>query len=153
MLPGSEGSLGTGHARAIAFAGGDPGRVIVVSIPDWSVTEFASGRDRAQIVREVDAYNAAKREIARELGARWVDVTPTSRELPDAVVGDGLHPSCAQYREWAEADLETWGWYGVVDHVARFTTTAGDIGYGLHEHGFFGPFPKYGLQRWDDGAP
>jgi lysophospholipase L1-like esterase len=91
--------------RAIAFAGGDPGRVIVVSIPDWGVTEFAAGRDRAQIAREVDAYNAAKREIVRELGARWVDVTPTSRQMPGAVVGDGLHPSGAQYREWAELVL------------------------------------------------
>ena len=26
----------------------------------------------------------------------------------------------------------------------------GDVGYGLHEHGFFGPFPKYGLERGDD---
>ncbi len=31
------------------------------------------------------------------------------------------------------------GQYGVVDHVARFETRAG-VGYGLHEHGFFGPF-------------
>ncbi|HEX5615845.1 MAG TPA: hypothetical protein VFZ83_11895 [Acidimicrobiia bacterium] len=62
-------------------------------------------------------------------------------------------PLEVQYREWPEADLEGWGWYGVVDHVARFTTTTGDVGYGLHEHGFFGPFPKYGLERWDDGAP
>jgi hypothetical protein len=54
-----------------------------------------------------------------------------------------------------EHDMETvdkYGWYGVVDHVARFET--GDaVGYGLHEHGFFGPFRKYGLERRDDGAP
>jgi lysophospholipase L1-like esterase len=91
--------------RAIGFAGGDANRVVVVSIPDWSVTAFAEGRDRAQIAREVEAFNAVNREITRELGAHWVDVTPTSRRMPDAVVGDGLHPSGAQYREWAELVL------------------------------------------------
>ncbi|HET7461288.1 MAG TPA: SGNH/GDSL hydrolase family protein [Longimicrobium sp.] len=87
--------------RAIAFAGGDAGRVIVVSIPDWGVTAFAEGRDRGQIAREIESFNAVNRDAARELGAHWVDVTPTSRRMPDAVAGDGLHPSGAQYRAWA----------------------------------------------------
>ena len=47
-------------------------------------------------------------------------------------------------------ELETWGWYGIVDHVARFDISDGTVGYGLHEHGFFGPFRKYGLERADD---
>jgi len=34
-------------ARAIAFAGGQADRVLVLSIPDWGVTPFARGRDRA----------------------------------------------------------------------------------------------------------
>ena len=34
-----------------------------------------------------------------------------------------------------------------------FETSTGDVGYGLHEHGFFGPFPKYGLKEMGDGAP
>jgi hypothetical protein len=62
-------------------------------------------------------------------------------------------PLVVQYREWKQDELEAWGWYGVVDHVARFETSTGDVGFGLHEHGFFGPFPKYGLERSDDGAP
>ncbi|HYU39064.1 MAG TPA: hypothetical protein VEM59_04385, partial [Acidimicrobiia bacterium] len=49
-------------------------------------------------------------------------------------------------------ELEKWAWYGIVDHVARFET-GNTVGYGLHEHGFFGPFRKYGLQRGDDTAP
>src|SRR5258708_29466648 len=32
-------------AQAVAFAGGKPSRVVVLSIPDWGVTPFASGRD------------------------------------------------------------------------------------------------------------
>ncbi|HEX6749754.1 MAG TPA: SGNH/GDSL hydrolase family protein [Longimicrobium sp.] len=87
--------------RAIGFAGGDASRVVVVSIPDWGVTPFAEGRDRAQVAREIDAFNAINRDVARELGARWVDVAPSSRRAPAAVVADGLHPSGEQYREWA----------------------------------------------------
>jgi hypothetical protein len=47
-------------------------------------------------------------------------------------------------------ELEKWGWYGIVDHVARFEISDGTVGYGLHEHGFFGPYRKYGLERADD---
>jgi len=51
-----------------------------------------------------------------------------------------------QGKEWSMQELATWGWFGIVDHAARFEIDrTGDVGYGLHEHGFFGPFPKYGL--------
>ncbi|MFN8035490.1 MAG: hypothetical protein U0V73_06120 [Acidimicrobiia bacterium] len=61
-------------------------------------------------------------------------------------------------KSWSMAELETWGWYGVVDHVARFTLSgpdaaAGAVGYGLHEHGIFGPFPKLGLNDPHGTAP
>ena len=49
-----------------------------------------------------------------------------------------------QGREWSMRDLATWAWFGVVDHAARFELGS-LVGYGLHEHGFFGSFPKYGL--------
>lgn len=89
--------------RAVGFAGGDAGRVVVVSIPDWGVTAFAEGRDRAGISREIDAFNAAGRDEAERAGAAWVDVAPLSRAHPDEVAPDGLHPSGAQYARWAEA--------------------------------------------------
>ncbi len=42
--------------------------------------------------------------------------------------------------------------YGIVDHVARFSY--GDVvGYGLLEHGFFGPYHRYGLTDGGVGAP
>jgi len=53
-----------------------------------------------------------------------------------------------QGKEWSMQELATWGWFGVVDHAARFEIKGpgkAGVGYGLHEHGFFGPFPKYGL--------
>jgi undecaprenyl-diphosphatase len=90
--------------RAIGFAGGNAKHVVVVSIPDWGVTPFADGRDRAKIGREIDQFNAINREEAARAGAKWVDITPISRRAdPSLVAGDGLHPSGAQYAEWVKA--------------------------------------------------
>lgn len=87
--------------RAIGFAGGDAQHVIVVSIPDWGVTPFAEGRDRAKIAGEIDRYNAINREETSRAGARYADITPISRGSGAALVaGDGLHPSGAQYAQW-----------------------------------------------------
>ncbi|MBW3569878.1 MAG: SGNH/GDSL hydrolase family protein [Gemmatimonadetes bacterium] len=94
--------------RAIGFAGGEASRVVVLSIPDWGVTPFAAGRDRAKIAAEIDAYNAINREEAQRAGAHWVDVTAQSREAgADAafLVADGLHPSGRAYAEWARLAL------------------------------------------------
>ena len=95
-------------ARAIGFAGGDPGRVLVLSIPDWGVMPFAEGRDREGIGREIDAFNAANREESLARGVRYLDVTGISREAasdPGLVAEDGLHPSGTQYRRWAEVAI------------------------------------------------
>jgi lysophospholipase L1-like esterase len=92
--------------RAINFAGDNPKKVIVVSIPDWGVTPFAEGRDRAKIAAEIDRYNAINREEAAKAGARYVDITPISRgNDPALVAGDGLHPSAKQYTEWVKLIL------------------------------------------------
>lgn len=93
--------------QAIAFAD-SPGRVLVLSIPDWGVTPFAAGRDLAQIAREIDAFNAVNRDEAVRAGARYVDVTPVSRMAASnvaLVAVDGLHPSGRMYRAWAELAL------------------------------------------------
>lgn len=93
--------------RAIEFAAGEASRVIVLAIPDWGVTPFAiqSGRDRAQIAAQIDAFNASARRVADSRGARFVDTAPTSRERGGEVAmlaDDGLHPSAALYAMWAD---------------------------------------------------
>jgi len=94
--------------RAVGLAGGRPGRVLVLSIPDWGVTPFAAGRDRAAIAAAIDQYNAVNAEEAARAGAAYVDVTPTSRravDQPDLLADDGLHPSGAMYAAWAALAL------------------------------------------------
>lgn len=92
--------------RAIAFAGGDPAQVLVVSIPDWGATPFAqaSGRDRGHIASEIDAYNALAAATCKERGVSWIDITDLTRraELAHEVVADSLHPSAGMYALWVE---------------------------------------------------
>ncbi|PSR14458.1 MAG: lysophospholipase [Bacteroidetes bacterium] len=87
--------------QAVAFAGGRPERVFVVSIPDYAFTPFGGGQ--SNISAGIDAFNAANRTITEELGIAYFDITPISREGlndPGLVASDGLHPSGKQYARW-----------------------------------------------------
>ncbi len=89
--------------QSISFAGNNTDRVIVLSIPDWGVTPFATGADKEKIAREIDQYNAINHEIARSKGIAWIDVTGISRlaeEDNTLIASDGLHPSGMMYTEW-----------------------------------------------------
>ena len=92
-------------AAAVVLAGGRPGRVLALSIPDWSVTPHAAGRDRRAVAAGIDDFNDALREAAAGRGIRWVDVTEVSRTSgaePRMLARDGLHPSALQYARWLE---------------------------------------------------
>ncbi|HEY5059953.1 MAG TPA: SGNH/GDSL hydrolase family protein [Gemmatimonadaceae bacterium] len=91
--------------RATALAGFRAERVLLLSTPDWGVTPFAAGRDRADIAAGIDAYNVAARAEAGRTGAHFVDITPISRRAsadPGLLATDGLHPSGTMYAEWAQ---------------------------------------------------
>ena len=91
--------------QAIAFAGGNPSRVFVLSIPDWGATPFAEGRDRQKIAHEIDNYNALCKEITLQHNCQYLDITPSTREHgmdKEYLVGDELHPSGKEYAIWAE---------------------------------------------------
>jgi lysophospholipase L1-like esterase len=96
--------------RAIALAGEDPRRVLVLSTPDWGFTPYAqqNGRDAAQVAREIDDFNAAAHACCGDYGVAFVDITATSRdggETVDMLADDGLHPSAAMYQRWMEVAL------------------------------------------------
>ncbi len=96
--------------QAIALAGGDAGRVVALSIPDWGVTPFAAEmrRDPGQVAAEIDAFNAASREEAEARAVAYVDVTPISRQAaadPALLADDGLHPSGKMYAAWVALAL------------------------------------------------
>lgn len=92
-------------SKAIEYAGGDPKHILVLSIPDWGITPFAEGRDREQIARDIDAFNAVNREETLKAGVHYVDITPVSRQAVNdlsLIAPDGLHPSGSMYEAWAE---------------------------------------------------
>ncbi len=93
---------------ALALAGGEESRVIVLSIPDWGATPFAREEDRPRIATEIDLFNMVTQEEAQAVGTRYVDVTPISRQAgatSDMLAGDGLHPSGKMYRAWMKLVL------------------------------------------------
>jgi acyl-CoA thioesterase I len=90
---------------AIAFAGGEPGRVLVVSIPDYGVTPFVAPENKDRVGMEIDQYNAVNLEESQKAGVRYADITPISRMAagrPELIASDQLHPSGVMYSLWVE---------------------------------------------------
>lgn len=90
---------------AVRSADSVAARVIVLSIPDWGVMPFASGRDRGEIAGEIDAFNDVVREECGYAGVSFYDITDVSRKAAydtSLVAGDGLHPSAKMYSLWVD---------------------------------------------------
>jgi lysophospholipase L1-like esterase len=102
------GQLRTLLHHAVNFAGGHASHVIVIAIPDWGVTPFAEGRDRAKIGREIDEFNAINKAEAASAGAHYVDISSIAKRAASEsalIAHDGLHPSGAMYAGWTQLIL------------------------------------------------
>lgn len=94
--------------RSISLAGNNPDKVVVLSIPDYGVTPFASEKNPPKISREIEAYNTISKKISDSLGVAYVDITPISRNAEQdstLLAEDGLHPSGKMYSQWIEEAL------------------------------------------------
>lgn len=90
---------------AIGYAGNNAKRVFVLSIPDYSVTPFASGSNKALIASQIDSFNTINLNIALQNGVHYLNITTATREAatdPSLVATDGLHPSGKEYKKWAD---------------------------------------------------
>ena len=90
---------------ATDLVGGDAGRVILLSIPDWSVMPFVKDAPKFEIASEIDEFNAVVRAQAEAAEVSFVDITPISRRAEndlELVASDGLHPSAKMYAKWVE---------------------------------------------------
>ncbi len=97
---------------SISLTNGRPGRILVLSIPDYSVTEYVQvlGLDQTRIRTELTAYNEIIKEISEDYGAVFCDITSVSRmadQYPELTTQDGLHPSAAMYEKWVQACYPT----------------------------------------------
>ncbi len=90
--------------RSIELAGGKKDHVVVLSIPDYSVTPFAAQMDREKTAKEIVEYNNLSMAICLQYKVAYLDLTAQTREAAsnDALLAaDDLHPSAAAYRRWA----------------------------------------------------
>jgi len=88
-------------------ATGKSEHVQMLSIPDWGQTPFghASDRNLAEVSTEIDAFNRAAEDLCRSFNCGFLDITTATRTCsqdPAMHADDGLHPSPALYRLWAE---------------------------------------------------
>jgi lysophospholipase L1-like esterase len=87
------------------------GRVIAISIPNWSVVPAArTFGDPAHIRRLTDGFNAIAQKEAQRRGFTWIDITAVSTSAvgsPGWISSDQLHPGDTQYAAWAEVIWET----------------------------------------------
>lgn len=93
---------------SITMARGKASRVVVLSIPDYSVTPFAASLNTRSVAAAIDRFNAVKREECTKAGVAFVDITPLSREALNRrsfLASDSLHPSREQYAAWANLAL------------------------------------------------
>ena len=90
--------------RALGFATG-PDSVVVITVPDYTLTPTGQENDPEEHRRRLDAYDETVREAAREAGTRLVDVVPPSKRVdddPDLIAEDDLHPAPEQHDVWLE---------------------------------------------------
>jgi lysophospholipase L1-like esterase len=90
---------------AIELANGKKQNVFVLSIPDYSVTPFAAYADTVQIRKEIDWFNNINRTVTQQFNCPYLDITPSTREgryNSSLIASDGLHPSGAEYKRWAD---------------------------------------------------
>ncbi len=104
--------------RAIGYAGLEPRRLLVLSIPDWGCTPFAEQEDRLSdlVSAQIDTYNAVSRQLTETVGASYLNISDLTREAEQnraLLAADGLHPSATDYSRWAERaqrHLNKLGW-------------------------------------------
>lgn len=89
----------------LKFAKQKAGHVFVLSVPDWSLTPFAAGRDKVAVSNEIKTFNALNKKISLLHRAGYIDITTGSPETtanPVYLAQDGLHPSGKAYERWAK---------------------------------------------------
>jgi len=91
---------------SIKYAGNNASKVIVLSIPDYSVTPFANNSNKAEIAEQIDSFNSINKSISTQAGVHYLDVTEFTRLAainPALIAADGLHPSALAYQVWANS--------------------------------------------------
>jgi len=97
--------------KAIALAKGDAKNVLVLSIPDYAYTPFASNYGdsyRTNTSNEINKYNNFAESICISNGVSFISITDITRQglnNTSLVASDGLHPSQIAYKMFVDRIL------------------------------------------------
>lgn len=97
--------------KAIALAKGDKRNVLVLSIPDYTYTPFASNytaENQAKISGEITKYNNFAESFCITKDVAFISITDiTQKGLSNSslVASDGLHPSELAYKQFVDRIL------------------------------------------------
>jgi acyl-CoA thioesterase I len=81
----------------------DKRNILIVTIPDFSLTPYASQYSGLNIPSRIQEFNSIMKDEAgkRKLPvAEIFELSQTVRDQPDLISSDGLHPSAKQYSIW-----------------------------------------------------
>lgn len=95
--------------RAIELVNGKKEHVIIISIPDYSVTSYAKSMDVGKISREIEVFNGINKALSIQYKVQYVDITAGSKAAKNdssLIAQDGLHPSEKEYSKWAKKIVE-----------------------------------------------
>ncbi len=88
---------------SVTFARGNKSHVVVISIPDYGVTQFGDGN--AAISAQIDEFNAINKRVTDAAGIAYLNLTTLSRAAATdntLLASDGLHYSPKEYLLWAD---------------------------------------------------
>ncbi len=95
--------------KAIHLSGEKSNHVILLSIPDWGITPFASAKDGKKISKEIDDFNAICESAARTYQTHFINITEGTRKAKNdrsLLTTDKLHYSGKEHAVWAELVTE-----------------------------------------------
>lgn len=95
--------------KSIDLVNGKKDHIVVISIPDYSVTPYALHMDTEKISKEIEVFNGINKAVSIQYKVQYADITTHSKEAKNdssLIAQDGLHPSEKQYAKWAEKIVE-----------------------------------------------
>lgn len=95
--------------KSIHLSGEKPNHVLLLSIPDWGITPFASTKDGRKISKEIDDFNAICESAAAAYKTHFINITEGTRKAKtdkSLLANDTLHYSGKEHALWAEEVAE-----------------------------------------------
>jgi lysophospholipase L1-like esterase len=88
----------------IVKAGVPAKQIVALPQPDWSLSPAAAPFGSSEeLGKDIGLFNAALKEEAEKIGARYIDLFPLMHKQAEAkmIASDGLHPNAQAHDEWA----------------------------------------------------